>query len=31
LFGLFAAGRFTPLPALVVPQGAVDNAGDIAF
>ncbi len=31
LFGVFAGGRFTPLPALVVPEGAVDNAGGIAF
>jgi hypothetical protein len=30
-FGLVADGRFTPLPALVVPDGAVDNAGGIAF
>jgi hypothetical protein len=31
LFGVAADGRFTPFPALVVPQGAVDNQGGIAF
>jgi hypothetical protein len=31
LFGVAAGGHFTPLPALVVPDGAVHNAGGIAF
>ena len=30
-FGVVGGGRFTPLPALIVPSGAVDNAGGIAF
>jgi hypothetical protein len=30
-FGVVGGGRFTPLPALIVPVGAVDNAGGIAF
>jgi hypothetical protein len=30
-FGVVADGRFAPLPALVVPRGAVDNPGGIAF
>ena len=31
LLGVGGGGRFTPLPALIVPSGAVDNAGGIAF
>jgi hypothetical protein len=30
-FGVVGGGHFTPLPALIVPSGAVDNAGGIAF
>ena len=30
-FGVVGGGRFTPLPALIVPSGAVDNPGGIAF
>jgi len=30
-FGVVGGGRLTPLPALIVPSGAVDSAGSIAF